>query len=356
MLSNIWFIARTDLRFALRDRATLLWLVLMPPVFFFFIGNMTAGGIGTMVTESQVAIEVQADNPVSARFAELVAENGFVIDAGAERRLTIENGRAHYDAGEPTPTTRIEELRLQKAALMLRAESAVVTARDDGTTLADIAETEPTISVAVEPAGRLGRVPTGFEQTIPGILVMFTMLVLLTSGGILLLMEREQGMLRRLASAPMSREEIIGGKWLGRMLLAVAQIGIAMLFGTVLFGMVWGDNLPIVLVILAAWAALCASLGLLVGSLGRNQAEVGGLGMLLTMIMAALGGAWWPIEVTPQWMQALQKAVPAGWTMDAMHRLISFGDAPLSILPHLIALVIAALTIAWAAARVFKFD
>lgn len=356
MLSNIWFIACTDLRFALRDRSTLLWLILMPPVFFFFIGNMTAGGIGTMVSESHVAIEANADDPLSARFADLIAENGFVIDPETTKRLLIENGAATYHAGEPTPTTRIEELRLQKAALMLRAEAGVVAARNGEITLEELAQTPPSITVSVEPAGRLGRVPTGFEQTIPGILVMFTMLVLLTSGGILLLMEREQGMLRRLASAPMSREEIIAGKWLGRMLLATAQIGIAMLFGTLLFGMDWGDSLPVVLVILAGWAALCASLGLLVGSLGRNQAEVGGLGMLLTMIMAALGGAWWPIEVTPGWMQALQKVVPAGWTMDAMHRLISFGDAPISILPHLIALVLAALAIAWAAAHAFKFD
>lgn len=356
MFSNIWFIARTDLRFAFRDRATLLWLILMPPVFFFFIGNMTAGGIGMVITESRVAIEAPADDPHSSRFADLIAENGFVIDPDASKRLLIRNGTATYHAGEPTPTTRIEELRLQKAALMLRAEAAVVVARDGEITLADVADAQPSIAVSVEPAGRLGRVPTGFEQTIPGILVMFTMLVLLTSGGILLLMEREQGMLRRLASAPMTREEIIAGKWLGRMLLAVAQIGIAMLFGTLLFAMDWGDSLPVVLVILAAWAALCASLGLLVGSLGRNQAEVGGLGMLLTMIMAALGGAWWPIEVTPAWMQTLQKAVPAGWTMDAMHRLISFGDAPTSILVHLAALTLGALTIAWAAARAFKFD
>lgn len=356
MLTNIWFIARTDLRFALRDRSTLLWLILMPPVFFFFIGNMTAGGIGAMVTESRVAIEAPTEDPLAARFADLVAENGFVIDPEASKRIAIKDGNATYHAGEPTPTTRIEALRLQKAALMLRAEASVIAARNGEITLDEIAETPPSITVKVEPAGRLGRVPTGFEQTIPGILVMFTMLVLLTSGGILLLMEREQGMLRRLASAPMSREEIIAGKWLGRMLLAVAQIGIAMLFGTALFGMDWGDSLPIVLVILAAWAALCASLGLLVGSLGRNQAEVGGLGMLLTMIMAALGGAWWPIEVTPGWMQALQNAVPAGWTMDAMHRLISFGDTPLSILPHLFALTLTALAIAWAAARAFKFD
>lgn len=355
-LSNIWFIARTDLRFSLRHRSTLLWLVLMPPVFFFFIGNMTAGGIGTMITESRVAIEAPADDPVAARFTELARDNGFVLDLDATKRLLIADGMATYDAGERTPTTRIETLRLQKAALMLRAEAAVIAARNDGTTFATLAEETPAIGVVVDPAGRLGRVPTGFEQTIPGILVMFTMLVLLTSGGVLLLMEREQGLLRRLASAPMSREEIIAGKWLGRMFLAIAQVGFAMLVGTLLFGMDWGDSLPAILVILAAWAALCASLGLLVGSLGRNQAEVGGLGMLLTMIMAALGGAWWPIEVTPSWMQALQKGVPAGWTMDAMHRLISFGDAPHSVLPHLIALLAASCVIAWAAARVFKFE
>jgi ABC-2 type transport system permease protein len=186
--------------------------------------------------------------------------------------------------------------------------------------------------------------------------VMFTMLVLLTSGGILLLMEREQGMLLRLASAPLSRGEIIAGKWLGRMLLAVAQIGFAMAVGTALFGMDWGANLPAILLVLLGWAALCASLGLLVGSLGRNQAEVGGLGMLLTMIMAALGGAWWPIEVTPDWMQTLQRAIPAGWTMDAMHRLVSFGDAPSVILPHLAALFLTAVILGWLAARTFKFD
>jgi hypothetical protein len=42
--------------------------------------------------------------------------------------------------------------------------------------------------------------------------------------------------------------------------------------------------------------------------------------------VAALGG-WWPSEITPDWMQLLQKVLPSGWAMGAMHRLISFGPA-----------------------------
>ena len=41
-------------------------------------------------------------------------------------------------------------------------------------------------------------------------------------------------------------------------------------------------------------------------------------------LFAALGGLFWPIEVTPGWMRAIQKIVPTGWTMDALHNLISF--------------------------------
>ncbi len=49
--------------------------------------------------------------------------------------------------------------------------------------------------------------------------------------------------------------------------------------------------------------------------------KVSGLGVLMANGLAALGGCWWPIEVTPQWMQTI---MPTGWTMDAMHKLISF--------------------------------
>jgi ABC-type multidrug transport system permease subunit len=121
--------------------------------------------------------------------------------------------------------------------------------------------------------------------------------VLLTSGAILLVVEREQGLLRRLASTPISRRSIVLGKWTARMALALVQIGFAMALGRLLFGMQWGDTIWMVALVL--------------GSLARSQAQAAGIDVLGTMVLAALGGAWWPIEVAPSWMQSVQTRSPA---------------------------------------------
>jgi ABC-type multidrug transport system permease subunit len=81
-----------------------------------------------------------------------------------------------------------------------------------------------------------------------------------------------------------------------------------------------------------------------------------GIGVLSKNVMAALGGCWWPIEITPAWMQKLSLALPTGWAMDALHKLVSFGEAPASVLPHLFVLATASLAAGWIAARRFRFQ
>lgn len=208
----------------------------------------------------------------------------------------------------------------------------------------------------VSSAGKRQRIPSGFEQSIPGILVMFTLLLLLTAGGTMLVVERNQGLLRRLASAPITRGEVVSGKWGGRMVLAAVQIAVALAFGTFLFHMDWGPNIAMILIVLGAWAAFCASAGLLLGSLAKTEGQASGIGVLLTNVLAALGGCWWPIEITPDWMQFVQKLLPTGWTMDALHKLISFQASAASALPHVAALLTAALVVAALATKRFRYD
>jgi ABC-type multidrug transport system permease subunit len=179
---------------------------------------------------------------------------------------------------------------------------------------------------------------------------------LLTSGGTMLVNERKQGLLRRLASAPVTRAEVVSGKLGGRMILATIQISAALLVGTFLFKMNWGPDFAMILVVLAAWAAFCASAGLLLGSIANSERQVSGLGVLTANGLAALGGCWWPIEITPQWMQVVQKLTPTGWTMDAMHKLISFQSGASSVLPQLALLLIASVAIAALAAKRFQYQ
>ena len=95
-------------------------------------------------------------------------------------------------------------------------------------------------------------------------------------------------------------------------------------------------------VVLLGWAAFCASLGLLLGVLARTEGQAVGLGVLFANGLAALGGCWWPIEVTSPGMQALAGWLPTGWAMDAMHQLISYRAGPASAVGGLLLLLAAA--------------
>jgi ABC-type multidrug transport system permease subunit len=95
---------------------------------------------------------------------------------------------------------------------------------------------------------------------------------------------------------------------------------------------------------------------LLLGSLVETEGQAIGIGVLASNSLAALGGCWWPIEVTPAWMQTLAGLLPTGWAMDASHRLISFQAGAASALPHTALLFAAALVAGWQAARQFRFQ
>ena len=140
------------------------------------------------------------------------------------------------------------------------------------------------------------------------------------------------------------------------MALAALQIIAAIVSGSLLFKMDWGPDFWMVLVVLCAWASFCASAGLLLGCIARTERQAAALGLLFANLLAALGGCWWPIEITPAWMQFVQKLLPTGWTMDALHKLISFEAGALSALPHVVALVVAAIFVTGLTVKRFRYE
>ena len=382
-MKNILFIAWQDVRNQLREGSTLLWLFVMPPIFFYFIGTVTGGfssGLSggqatpiTVVSESPGFLKEQIDlrlsaNDFDAQWVDAVipAADGTTpsrtlsFDAGlTDKVLADEPVRISFDTRANSLSRQFEEIRINRALYTALADIVIADATEgtfDAGALSTLNDATRVWQLDVSPAGTRQNIPSGFEQAVPGILVMFTLLVLLTSGGTMLVQERTQGLLRRLASAPISKAEVIAGKWDGRMVLSAIQISVALLFGTFLFKMDWGPNLGMVILVLVAWGGFCASAGLWLGTVANTQAQAGGLGVLAANILAALGGCWWPIEVTPAWMQFVQKLIPTGWTMDALHKLISFHASPATVIPHIVMLLAAAVFFGWLAVRRFRYE
>ena len=361
----------------LREKATLFWLFLMPIVFFYFIGTVTSGFGGGPVGpgSTRLVLEGPPGDGVVGVLLERLEESGFRITretptSGSVRTLQIpDDFEQRVTAGQPVVLeyagatddlqADYDMFRLQRTVYTMLADVMVLKKEEseiNASQFEEFGQRPRRLSLDIRTAGQDRRIPTGFEQAIPGILVMFTLLVVLTSGASLLIIEREKGLLRRLASAPISRSQLVLGKWLGRMFLAAIQMAFAMLTGTVLFEMNWGHDLGMILVVLFFWGAFCASFGLLLGSVARTQGQAVGIGVLTANILGALGGCWWPIEITPSWMQTLQKALPSGWTMDALHQLVSFRAGWSSGLTAVVLLGIGALLLGSLATRAFRYQ
>lgn len=343
-----WLIARNDLRLHMRTRVAFIWMFFVPLVFTYFMGfalrgpgqaanprpsvlveNLDSGFLGRMFSEeleAQGLSRVDATNRDSAR-------RGVRIPADlTERALRGESTGLQFFKleGVDEPASAMIELRYYRALIALNGFIVESALEHEGR--AELTE-ESLNALRRKPnpvlldarfAGRKP-MPTGFNFSLPGNLVMYLMMNLLIFGGATVAWERRSGMLRRLQTLPIRRHELLLGKLGGLILLGTVQIVFFVLAGRFLFGVRLGANLPAILLTLLIYAWAAGSLGILIGSLISAEDRVVGLSVLSSIVMAAIGGCWWPLEVAPAFMQNLALCVPTGWAMKAMHTLISFG-------------------------------
>ncbi len=375
-MRTIGAIALHDLRHLLQDRSGLLWTFLMPLVFASFFGVTTGGGdpatarayltvvnedAGPLAERLLVALESQSLrlNHV-APDAKATTENKvrtLVIPAGFSTQVTAGKSvalRLEKDPDTSTEAALVAQTRILGAIAHLIAEMA---ATDAGAPLAD--DSNDLVRLESRYAGTLTAAPSGFSQSIPGSAVFFVMMVALTYGAATLTQERTSGMLRRLATAPVGHFQIVAGKVAGRLAVAGVQITF---FVTVIalarrfFGLDLAGSVASIWLVLMVYALAVAPLGVLYGALFRDPDQAANVGVVTTMILAGLGGCWWPLEITPAGMQTVGGLLPTGWAVNALHQLIAFGRGLDTIVVPLAVLLGFGLVFAVLASRLLRWD
>ena len=186
----------------------------------------------------------------------------------------------------------------------------------------------PPVTVAVEKVSRLedqsDDIAVGAAQSAPGMVVMFSMFFML-GGAASIVEERQQGTLRRLLVMPIQKAAVLLGKFEGIYLSGLVQIGIIILVSGLLMGVGWGQAPLALLMVVLSFAFSVASLGMMMAALARTQDQVNSLTTVLVLVMAPLGGAWWPLEIVPEWMQKLGHLFPTAWAMDGFSDIVTRG-------------------------------
>jgi ABC-2 type transport system permease protein len=107
-----------------------------------------------------------------------------------------------------------------------------------------------------------------------------------------------------------------------------------MLGTLIVFGVSWGDPLGAIALLLM-FSLVGASVGILFGALFSNDQQAGGIGVLIGLGLAALGGAMVPIEIYPEAMVTIAKATPHFWAIDGYSELVRRGGTLPDIIPNL---------------------
>ncbi len=174
---------------------------------------------------------------------------------------------------------------------------------------------------------------TSAEQASAGQLVTWVQITLLGAAEVLV-SERLGGTLRRMLVLPTSRRTILMGKLLARLLLGLLQMTVLLVGGAVLFGVNWGRHPLAVALVSLAFALATVSLGVLLATIVKTRGQAGSLVVGLSMGMAALGGAWYPLEVTPPLYRQVVQMLPSTWAMRAYTDLLARGADLGQVLPY----------------------
>jgi len=197
--------------------------------------------------------------------------------------------------------------------------------------------TAPPVEFTREEVGEVeAEQPASF--VIPGYLVMFVFFAAAQSAA-LIVRERQNHTLERLLSSSAGRESILAGTFGGMVAKGIVQIAIFWTVGILVFRIDLGLSPAAVVLLSVLMAIMSAAFGLMLATLARTERGAGAIGTLASLILAPLGGCWWPLFITPKWMQFIARLTPHGWATGGFNKLMLFGAEFGDVVPEMLALV-----------------
>lgn len=359
----IWTLAKKDLLQTRRDRMAALFTVILPIVFTVFFG-LLFGGLSSGSERIPLAI-VDSDGGAEAQKLVALLKQSPVVDvkmvqpAAIEKQVDDEKvaagliipagfSAALQDEGANTVTvvrilgstgaisveeavrSAVDRLVAERVAAAVAVETVANTTSDPfgAAKAAAIAAgllAKPALAVRTQESGsQAGQIPRGFDQSSPGMLINWIMFSLLTAATGLV-MERKSGAVQRLLTTHATRSQVIAGKSLAMFIITMLQQVLLIGLGQFAFGVDYLRDPAALLLTMITLSAMASCLGLLLATVFRSEQAVIATTVIVSMVLSALGGAWFPLEVTGAGFTRVAHFVPTSWLLEAFRGIILKG-------------------------------
>jgi len=395
---RLWGLIRTEFLRRFDGPTAWVFFLLLPLLFTAAVG----AGLGGMMNDAppeevriRLAVLQHDEGPlVDALFATLKGLNfnldvvetltddvfGLIVPEGFSEHLLAgeEVVLTLHIRSDSSNTPAVEQAvqaaigRVGGAALVAQAgvgqarDAGLIATRQDETalfsellldTLAAV-EDPPAVANVVWPAGvtletDVRDMANSAEHASAGQIVTWVQITLLGAAEVLV-DERLRGTLKRMLVMPTSRALILGGKVLATVLTGLLQIAILLVGGAVLFNVGW-DRAPLAVVAVSVTFALAvAGMGLLLATFVKTGGQASSAVVGLSMTTAALGGAWFPLEVTPPLFRQIVQVLPSTWAVRAYEDILARGATLCDVLPS--AGVLLGFAVLFTVIGVLRFD
>ena len=159
-----------------------------------------------------------------------------------------------------------------------------------------------------------------YAHAFAGMSVQFVLFMGIELGVGLLLMRR-MGLWKRLRAAPVSRGLLLGSRIVSGTVIAGVLMAAIYAAAIAAFGVRVEGSWAGFVAVMAAFALLASTFGLLIAALGNTPEATRGLAILATLMLVMLGGAWVPTFVFPGWLQQATQFVPTRWAIDGLEAM-----------------------------------
>jgi len=383
-ISHIWFLALKDLRLFATDRFALLFSILFPFLFvilfnflmadvgsednrlvFHVVTQEKAGGLSHQIImsiettdESQLRpgepkIVWLKDYDEAYRAVEDKEIEGFlsfpagftdgilqasgtrlevVADAEAINTRAALNGLAHVIASQIGSQYVANVATIE----LLGGQGQAIQQFPPGQ--GGIAAGKSFIEYGTEKVGEV-EAENPSNYVITGYLVMFVFFTAALSAE-RIVRERQNNTLERLLSNSVERASILGGIFTGTAAKGLIQIAIFWTVGILVFNIDLGRSPAAAIILSILMVIMSSAFGIMLATLVKTERSASSIGVLTSLILAPLGGCWWPLFILPRWMQSLAKISPHGWANNGFNKLMLFGADFGAVVPEMLALIV----------------
>jgi ABC-2 type transport system permease protein len=345
-------LSRAMFRGFIRDRAALIFSILLPVLFLLFFGsiykNANAPKI-SVVTVGRVELLSQARH----------------ADPGLSRVLTVSRGRSAAAAIAVVRKGNADAAVIQhgthlvvrysiadqtKAGLVNSVLGSIVQAANQAAS-----GQPPRFSLTASQVEDKALKP--IQYFTPGLLGWALASGAAFGAAISLVSWRENKLLRRLRLAPIGIGSIVAARIGIAVAVGLIQLAVFLAIARLpYFGLqltyAWWMTIPLVVCGILAFM----SIGLLVGAIAKTQQAATAIANLIILPMAFLGGAFIPLDFAPNWVREASYAMPLRYLVTGMQNVMARGEGPASALPAIGILLGFTAIVGAIAVRVFRWD